>query len=294
MDNRLDVVLWNLYQRMLRTSFFLLSNVSHAVTVGMNITDKSVRAVMNSQISDIFVFSDRNAYPFVVKDGWRGGQFYETPLVYHKDTHRFVGGHTKADVLTAQLCDGEATYDMSDFFYKVSWDPQNAPSLFELVLIFNMELGLYIPANVLSTYKLCVTDSDLTDHVIDLSSNGAAEPYVDWAGLSEEVTEEEVTEEEVTEDSPAPDTPPEPAQGVKTPAPAQGVKTPEPDNTRMIGQLFYMLSAMNTGSTPAYTVRSDADTDADAAAAAADVDASADAPAHTLPEQKPIDMDSVD
>ena len=62
----------------------------------------------------------------------------------------------------------------------------------------------------------------------------------------------------------------------------------------MIGQLFYMLSAMNTGSTPAYTVRSDADTDADAAAAAADVDASADAPAHTLPEQKPIDMDSVD
>jgi len=294
MDTRLDVVLWNLYQRMLRTSFFLLSNVSHAVTVGMNVTDKSVRAVMNSQISDIFVFSDRNAYPFVVKDGWRGGQFYETPLVYHKDTHRFVGGHTKADVLTAQLCCGEATYDMSDFFYKVSWDPQNAPSLFELVLIFNMELGLYIPANVLSTYKLCVTDSDLTDHVIDLSSDGAAEPYVDWLSLSETedaVTENlPVTEDICTDDSPAPDTPP---------APAQSVKTPEPDNTRMIGQLFYMLSAMNQGA-PAYTLRSDADTDADAAAAAADADidaapvtADADTTAH-LPKQKPIDMDSVD
>ena len=154
-------------------SLVLYNWVSVKLENGMDWTAKSVKGIMDAHTPSTWVFTQRNTIPWIVKE-----YALEYPLTYDPSLMVFtsIGPTTVSnkftDVVTAELCnsDGSLKFDMSSFFHNVSWTGSQAPTLYEVVLVYCLSNKLVYSADTLKAFSLNIFKADSNTVRILLSS----------------------------------------------------------------------------------------------------------------------------
>ena len=180
---------------------WLLTNTLVLFNVLMKIADQvgvftgnAVKAIQNSYIPDMYIFRERNSIPWVVKKG----SVYTSigcALEYSVNEKMFyaVSSSESApakmdDIVMAELVDssGSGVCDMSEFFHSVRWScassasSEEAPSLYEMVLMNLLANNKIVCDKVLSSYVLNVITIDNPSLTLPLSSEAAKKPFLGW------------------------------------------------------------------------------------------------------------------
>jgi hypothetical protein len=154
----------------------------------MGIVSKSMCAVSDAQIPDVWVFTHRNTTP------WARKEAINNTLSFYPETKRFfkesdiknsTSKKSMDDLVTAEVLDasGLIVSDVTEFLHTIRWS-QNAPSVYELVLIFFLLHDILLSQNLLSTYVLRVMTIDAETLDIPLDDTKAKEEFSSWGGWS--------------------------------------------------------------------------------------------------------------
>lgn len=152
---------------------------------------RALKAVQNSYIPDIYIFRERNSVPWVVKKGsvYRSiGCALEysvlNTMFYPHEGEEQAATSKMDDIVMAELVDlsGVGICDMSEFFHAVRWSAsaEEAPSLYEMVLVNLLADNKIISDEVLSAYVLNVITIDNPSLSVPLSSDAAKKPFLGW------------------------------------------------------------------------------------------------------------------
>jgi len=183
MDTYLQAVRW--LQRTLPVYGVVAYNkASSFATAAFECSRKTVRGIIDAHTESSWVFLQRNAYPLKLK----GPYEFTNELVYNPEVQRFVlvdifdTSRNMLNSVTAEVYNnkGILQFDMSSFMYTVAWTTSSKTSLLELVLVYSLEEGKYIPTDVLKSYTLRILDSSCETHNILLGSDRAMGPAKEW------------------------------------------------------------------------------------------------------------------
>jgi hypothetical protein len=160
------------------------NKVTSFVAAAFECSRKTVRGILDAHTEASWVFLERNTYPLKIKAAYE----FTNELVYNPELHRFIRIDTfdtsrnMLNVVTAEVYNskGILQFDMSSFFYDVSWTTSSTTSLLELVLVYALEQEKYIPTDVLKSYTLKILDSSCETHDIILGSQRAMGPAKEW------------------------------------------------------------------------------------------------------------------
>jgi len=196
MEERVESFLRDTYSWLLQNvPFYAVIAYNYLSTTTGIIFDASrttARAIIQANIPCSWVFLARNSYPLQLKEG----DVDSSLVAYNPSTQSFSsrGPRTHLDVVTAELLDenSKVIHDLSSFFYAVSWNSaENAPSILELVLVYNLEQRLYLPMETVKKYALRIIDSDCTLHTLSLDSQQVLLPsrgrFAEAPALSDEL-----------------------------------------------------------------------------------------------------------
>jgi hypothetical protein len=178
----------------MKYGFILLTFALHAWEVGFDICRKSVRAIINSQIPDVWAFTQRNSVPWILKEGVPP---QDTLMVYSPDSVKIsmlpltsvVHKKRMDDVITAQILDstgGLVLFDVTEFFHKLRWNTSTDenPSLYEMVLIYFLERGILVSDYTLSKYRLSVSTLDTPNITIPLVGYQVKKSFENWSAFA--------------------------------------------------------------------------------------------------------------
>ena len=163
----------------------ILSFIHYITTVYdtiMRIVSKGYSAVVQSQIPDVWVFTHRNAMPWITKN------MHSTSLSFYPETNKFYKNSFKEtkksmdDLVTAEILDasGILVSDVTEFLHTIRWG-EMVPSVYEIILIFFLLRDVIISQDTLSSYVLRVMtiDTDILD--IPLNDTKTKEEFSSWS-----------------------------------------------------------------------------------------------------------------
>ena len=180
---------------LINTLYSIQSNVSYLV-----------ETVYEGYREKRWIFPQRNAYPVMTSSSWnnrdaaiplRNGclALYSVQgamLTYYPEKYTFAPSDSdkiSLDIVTAELTTPFGVYDLSSFFYSVKWYLA-APSLYELVLLFFLHEKLCLSTYTLDSSSLTILTSDAEEHVIEMNSVVARQPFRGFTeGLTKGTTE---------------------------------------------------------------------------------------------------------
>jgi hypothetical protein len=157
---------------------------------------KSLSAVTDAHIPDVWVFTHRNATPWTKKEA------ITNTLSFYPETQKFFKESTTRksmdDLVTAEVLDasGILVTDVTEFFHTIRWS-SIAPSVYELVLIFFLLRDIILSQSLLSTYILRVMTIDAETLDIPLNDARAKEEFSSWSVWTEEPPTQVVRQEEI-------------------------------------------------------------------------------------------------
>jgi len=157
---------------------------------------KSLSAVTDAHIPDVWVFTHRNATPWTKKEA------ITNTLSFYPETQKFFKESTTRksmdDLVTAEVLDasGILVTDVTEFFHTIRWS-SIAPSVYELVLIFFLLRDIILSQSLLSTYILRVMTIDAETLDIPLNDARAKEEFSSWSVWMEERPTQVVRQEEI-------------------------------------------------------------------------------------------------
>ncbi len=193
MDNSLQAVQDWVTTNILYYSLFVLNTITDVYDASKAYVYKTWRGALDAHVDRWYIFLDRNTYPIITKgpldrpEGCKG--------VYNPKTNRVIGHRLPRkfdDVVLAQLKNihTQSTYDMSFFFNSLVLEDRI--SLLEIVLLFCLQEGVFLPLDVLKQdYRLEILNSEAETLVNVLEE----ENFTRWPALKEEG---EVVEETTT------------------------------------------------------------------------------------------------
>jgi hypothetical protein len=143
----------------------------------MKIITKGWSSMVDSQTPDVWVFTHRNAMPWVQKTG-SGLSFYPETKKFFKESA------TKAsmdDLVTAEIVDGNGLLvsDATEFFHSIRWG-EMVPSVYEIVLVFFLLRDIILSQDTLSSYVLRVMTIDAESVDVPLNHKMAKQPFTSW------------------------------------------------------------------------------------------------------------------
>ena len=143
----------------------------------MKIMSKGWSSVVDSQIPDVWVFTHRNAMPWVQKTG-SGLSFYPETKKFYKDSATKV---SMDDLVTAEIVDsnGLLVSDATEFFHSIRWG-EMVPSVYEIVLVFFLLRDIILSHDTLSSYVLRVMTIDAETVDVPLKDKMAKQPFTSW------------------------------------------------------------------------------------------------------------------
>lgn len=178
----------------IKYGFLFLTFALQVWEVGFDICRKSVRAIINSQIPDVWAFTQRNSVPWVMKEGVPP---QDTLMVYSPESTKIsmlpltsvVHKKRMDDVITAQILDttgGLVLFDVTEFFHRLRWNTSTSenPSLYEMVLIYFLERGILVSDYTLSNYKMTVSTLDHPVLTIPLVGYAVKKSFEDWSAFA--------------------------------------------------------------------------------------------------------------
>ena len=148
---------------------------------------KSIRALEHAHKRDYYMFIDRNQFPIHVKED-ELDDFAIPPYVFCEETSLFsIYNHPYEDnvrnvfhVVSVELIEVNRIRDISSFFHRLSWKGLFAPSLFEVVLLYQKLNKEYLKRDRILEKKLRVMDDNGDIHMIPLSSPIAKRVFTGW------------------------------------------------------------------------------------------------------------------
>jgi len=188
MDERLDSYVRNAvtWAKMMLPVYTAIAynKASTFAAAAFDCSRKTVRGIIDAHTESSWVFLERNTYPLQIK----GVYEFTNELVYNPELHRFsrvnTADHSRnmLNSVTAEVYNnkGMLQFDMSSFCYDVAWSTTSNTSLLELVLVYALEQGKYIPTDLLKSYTLRILDSSCQTHDILLGSQRAMGPAKEW------------------------------------------------------------------------------------------------------------------
>lgn len=161
---------------LINTLYSIQSNVSYLV-----------ETVYEGYREKRWVFAQRNAYPVMTSSSWTNSDaagngclsVQGDMLTYYPATYTFAPAASdkkSLDIVTAELNTPFGAHDLSSFFYSVKWH-MNAPSLYELVLLFLLHEKLCLSTSTLDSSSITVLTSDAEEYVIEMNSVVAKQTF---------------------------------------------------------------------------------------------------------------------
>jgi hypothetical protein len=153
-----------------------------------NKVDVAVKAIQDSNVSDVLIFRNRNESPLLYK-GNALPVLKGSHLVYSVgDTKFYESAHAHAsseilkmdDIIMAELVDasGVGVCEMSEFLHSVRWT--SAPSVYEFVLVNTLLSKICLSKEYLSTCSLNVTTLENPSLSIKLGDPLVKDDFVSW------------------------------------------------------------------------------------------------------------------
>lgn len=157
---------------------------------------RSWHGVRRAHQDEVLLFPDRNQYPWTMKEeDWDAHQGQAPVLRFLPSSNHFAGPPTVIqdrmnlrflDIVTVELKrrrgaaarpDKQAVWDLSPMFYELSWSPDHAPSLLEIVLVAAlMENQFFSVKELMDNWVLEVFRTDTTTELYALSTT----PFTQW------------------------------------------------------------------------------------------------------------------
>ena len=160
--------------------------VTMYVEIILQFMRKSVKALSDAHIPSKWLFTERNSIPWSKKNTSETN-LSSYPSVYYPDLKKFYihsrggvkGGFN--DVVTAELVNSDRTisYDMSSFFHEISWEG-DAPSLYEVVLVYFLSKDTVFPKDSMKGFKLEILTAEAKEVTIKISSVEGMTPFTNW------------------------------------------------------------------------------------------------------------------
>ena len=156
----------------------LINTISKMYTYYLNLSKKTVNAIVNSQTPDVWIFPQRNGFPWIRKDA---GDYF----CYYPDILKFGADARKSfdDLVTAEIVDstGKLLLDCTEFFHNIRWT--DAPSIYELILIFLLSKDIILKDEVFLEHSLRVMTLENPDLSIKLKNPKAKEVFSTWSAF---------------------------------------------------------------------------------------------------------------
>lgn len=147
---------------------------------------KSIRALEHAHQKDYYMFVDRNQFPIHVKEN-ELENYAMTPYVFCEETSLFYSYNDEREmirnvfhVVSVELIEVNRIVDISSFFHRLSWKGVFAPSLLEVVLLYQKLNKDYLKREYILEKKLRIMDENGDMHTIPLSSNIAKRFFTGW------------------------------------------------------------------------------------------------------------------
>ena len=177
-----------IYTYIMLNTLSLFNLLSEIMDYGTNITIRSVKAIVNANTPDVWVFLDRNTTPWVVKHSNTNAY-----LNYYPDKKCFEGLYSSVygsgslkDFVTVELHDssGNLIYNMSPFFSEISWKDV-LPSLYEMTLVTCLSNNILFSNARQESYTVNVMTSDAEIIDIPLRHKAAKDAFPGWNKMRE-------------------------------------------------------------------------------------------------------------
>ena len=160
------------------------NKATSAAAAAFECSRKTVRGIIDAHTESSWVFLERNTYPLQLKGAYEctnelvyNPELQRFALVDTLDTSRNMLNSVTAEVYNSQ---GVLQFDMSSFMYDVVWTTTSKTSLLELVLVYAVQQGKYIPTAMLKGYTIRILDSSCEIHDVILGSERAMGPANEW------------------------------------------------------------------------------------------------------------------
>jgi hypothetical protein len=153
-----------------------------------NKVDVAVKAIKDSDVSDILVFRNRNESPLLYKENalpvLKGSH-----LCYSVDDAEFYESSESEseflkmdDIILAELVDasGLGVCDMSHFLHSVKWESNSPPSVYELVLVNTLLSKICLSKQFLATCVLNVTTLENPLVCVKLNNPSVRDDFLSW------------------------------------------------------------------------------------------------------------------
>ena len=176
-----------IYTYIILNTLSLFNLLSEIMDYGTTVTKRSVRAIVNANTPDIWVFLNRNTTPWVVKEYPPSHMRYYPDKKCFDGLYPFTQDSSKLnDFVTAELHDssGNLIYNMSPFFSEISWK-NGPPSLYEMTLVTCLSNNILFSNAQLESYTVNVMTSDAEIIDIPLSNKNARDKFPGWNKIRE-------------------------------------------------------------------------------------------------------------
>ena len=177
MDERIDRCISKCHRKGFETLLFLWS----AVNSWYEWCVKSWEGAKQIHNPEQWVFLEKNQYPICVKEDTID---LETVNRYNPIKRLYQGNHNhhtkRFNVLNVRYNNGDISEDISDFFTTVRWKSRKGPTLFEMIILWNLENKKYKLISEIREGVLVIQDDELNIHTISLSSNKALNEFNGW------------------------------------------------------------------------------------------------------------------
>ena len=142
---------------------------------------KTIRGVVDAHTPSTWVFTDRNAMPWSVKnDNKYSFTFIPSESAFRGNCDESTQPKKFQDIVTADLynSDNSLRMDMSSFFHNVSWTTP-VPSLYEMVTVYCLMNKLVYSSQVLKGFTLEILT---VDNNVKLKCGGEVcmRPFEGW------------------------------------------------------------------------------------------------------------------
>jgi hypothetical protein len=183
----------SLYNWVILNGIVLLNVIMGFIEAVCDKVDVAVKAIRDSSVSDILIFSNRNEFPWLFKENalpvLKGSN-----LLYSMNDKKFYL-NTQAglldflkmdDIIMAELVDasGGGVCDMSELLHSVKWSSVSSPTVYELVLVNLLMNKICLSTEYLSTCVLNVTTLENPFLEIKMSDPLVKNNFTSWAAFN--------------------------------------------------------------------------------------------------------------
>ena len=156
-----------------------MNTISTMYTYYLKLCKKTVNAIVNSQTPDIWIFPQRNGFPWIRKEA-------ADYFCYYPDILKFGSIEARKsfdDLVTAEIVDstGKLLLDCTEFFHNIRWT--DAPSIYEIVLIFLLSNDIIMKDESFVGNSLRVMTLENPDLSIKLNNPKAKEVFSTWTAF---------------------------------------------------------------------------------------------------------------